>query len=232
MDNSTLEQLKHWFQSYVEGFKDGDADTLHNVMLKEEHTRLVCQDIVGIGRDLGLQDQDLLLAEVCGLFHDVARFEQYLRYRTFLDRDSVNHAEFAVEILRKHSVLHRLGAEEEDLVLRAISYHNRPSLPEEEIERCLLHAMLLRDADKLDIYRVAADYYHQKPGERNEAIGFDLPDTPGFSEDIRQALIEGRLQARGHLERIKDALPASEQVEGFFAEVQSNIRNRIAGSSV
>ena len=63
---------------------------------------------------------------------------------------------------------------------------------------------LLRDADKLDIWRVVTDYYHQNNGERNEAIEIGLPDTPGISRDVYQDLVGGRIVDFTHLKNLND----------------------------
>ena len=46
--NELVRDLNDWFFSYVQTFKDGDANAF-NIVLKEEHTRRVCREIAGIG---------------------------------------------------------------------------------------------------------------------------------------------------------------------------------------
>jgi len=79
INNKIVEYTKDWFFNYVQTFKDGDKELKQNVVLKEEHTKRVCKEIVGIGKQLGLNDNDLRLAEIIALLHDVGRFEQYSR---------------------------------------------------------------------------------------------------------------------------------------------------------
>jgi len=52
--------------------------------------------------------------------------------------------------------LHRL---ERRLILRAVALHNRPRLPKGLEPRLDLLARMLRDADKIDIYRVMKAHY-------------------------------------------------------------------------
>jgi hypothetical protein len=191
MDKETLNNLSRWFSEYVQTFKSGDPDEDRNIVLKEEHTRRVLGEIREIGRALGLCDEDLRLAEAMALFHDLGRFPQYATYGTFSDRRSCDHADLSVKVLSENRVLDPIDPSERDLILKAISYHNRAALPEDESERCLLFSKLLRDADKLDIWAVLLDYYHQRRrnGDRNEALELDLPDTPGISEEVYQDLM-------------------------------------------
>ena len=204
MNEEIVEELENWFTSYVQKFKSGNPDWQPNIILKEEHTRRVCKEILGIGRKIGLSDEDLCLAKVIALFHDIGRFEQFAHYQTFVDRNSVNHAVLGVKILKETGVLNRLDRSLRDLILRVILYHNRFALPKKETEKCLFFTKLLRDADKLDIWKVVTDYYRRKDMRRNVAIELGLPDTPGISEKVYEALMSKEIVNAGDLNNLND----------------------------
>jgi len=204
MNEEIVTALKDWFSGYVQTFKSVDDDLEQNTVLKEEHTKRVCGEILNIGGKLGLNDEDLCLAEIVALLHDTGRFEQYARHRTFVDFHSVNHAEQGIKILQENGVLNGLDDSTRDLILRIISYHNRASLPQKETKRCLFFTKLLRDADKLDIWRVVTDYYRRKDGKRNNSIELGIPDTPGISDDVYNDLIEGKIVEVIHLKNLND----------------------------
>ena len=197
-------ELKNWFLEYVRNLKDRNPDCRQTLELKEEHTFRVYAEIGGIGRELGLQNQDLLLAGICALFHDVGRFEQFALYRTFGDHRSVDHGELGVKILQEHDVLKSLDAPTRDLVFKAILYHNRSAVPPDESPGCLLFSRLLRDADKLDIWRIMTEYIAHKHSPRNNVIEYGLPDTPGVSEAIYQNLIQRKLADIPNLKNLND----------------------------
>jgi len=90
------------------------------------------------------------------------------------------------------------------VILRSIQYHNRASLPREETETCLFFSKLLRDADKLDIWKVVTDYYHRKNRERNGAIELGLPDTSGFSEEVYRDLMNKKIVDIKHVNNLND----------------------------
>jgi len=196
--------LKSWFAAYVKTFQSGNPDDQRNIDLKEEHTMRVCKEILDVGTSLDLDSQDLLVAEVIALFHDVGRFEQYARYGTFSDPESEDHALLGVKVLRKNDVLKTLDQETRDLILRTVSYHNRAKLPEEETERCLFFTKLLRDADKLDIWRVVTDYYRKMNSSRNGVIELGLPDSPEISQDVYMDMIAGRTVKTTSLKTLND----------------------------
>ncbi|MDO9528461.1 MAG: HD domain-containing protein [Syntrophales bacterium] len=204
MNEETVAALKDWFSGYVQIFKSVDDDLEQNTVLKEEHTERVCGEILNIGEKLGLHDKDLCLAEVIALLHDIGRFEQYARYRTFVDFHSVNHAEHGIKILQENGVLSGIDESTQKLILQTILYHNRAALPQKETEKCLFFTKLLRDADKLDIWRVVTDYYRRKNGKRNGALELGLPDTPGISDDVYNDLLEGKIVDVTHLKNLND----------------------------
>ncbi|MFO7852317.1 MAG: HD domain-containing protein [Bacteroidota bacterium] len=196
--------IKNWFSGYVDTFKKGDPEMQENIKLKEDHTRRVCREILKIGKKLGLKDDELRLAEIIALLHDVGRFEQYARYRTFKDRKSENHAELGIRILEEKGILRHFDDTIQYLIIRSIRYHNRASLPTDENETCLFYSKLLRDADKLDIWKVVTDYYHRKDGKKNTALELELPDTPGISREVYNDLLNKRPVKTKNIHNLND----------------------------
>jgi putative nucleotidyltransferase with HDIG domain len=204
IDKKILINLKYWFSNYVQTFKHGDEVFQENIALKEKHTMQVCKEILHIGEQLGLNDDELRLSEVIALFHDIGRFEQYARYKTYADHESENHAELSVKILKENKVLNRFDKSIQTLILRTILYHNRFALPEGETNTCLFFSKLLRDADKLDIWRVVTDYYNQNNGKRNDIIELGLSDTAGFSDEVYQDMLNKRIVDVKYLKNLND----------------------------
>ncbi len=199
-----VEDIKKWFSLYVKNFKQSDNELTENAILKENHTIRVCSEILRIGSALDLNTDELHLAEITALLHDVGRFEQYARYKTFVDGKSENHALLGVKTIEKYKVLKGLNEPTKDLILRIVKYHNRATLPEKENKTCLFFSKLLRDADKLDIWRVVTDYYVQKNSRRNNALELDLPDTRGFSDQIYKELMNQQIVDIRHIKNLND----------------------------
>lgn len=205
MDQKSVVHFKKWFHAYVKSYASDDFELQRNFDLKEKHTFRVCMEITRLGKGLGLNGDEQRLAEVIALFHDIGRFQQYARYRTFQDGRSLNHAELGVAILREKEVLDHLDAASCDLILNAIAHHNKAALPQCEDKRSLFFTQLLRDADKLDIWRVVTDYYRRRSkGERNPAIELDLPDTPDISRGVCGALMAQEIVQAAHIRNLND----------------------------
>jgi putative nucleotidyltransferase with HDIG domain len=203
LDNQTLEFLKHWFDGYVSSFHSENTEVQWNIDIKVEHSHRVCECILEIERSLGLDPDCMRLAEAAALFHDVGRFEQLKRYKTFSDHRSVDHAELGVQVLREHRVLERLEKPAQDILLRAVRNHNRLAIPEDESETVRFFSRLVRDADKLDIWRVVSEHYCSEDGREN-GVGLGLPDTPGNSEAVVNDLLNHRLVLMSHLQNVND----------------------------
>ena len=188
INHNNVSALKNWFSGYVKEFRYEDYESQQNIDLKLQHSQRVAEEITAIGKHMGLNDNELNLTQIIALFHDVGRFEQYDKYRTFSDHKSEDHAELGIKILKRHNILEIFDADIQNLIFCSIRYHNRRSLPLGETDDCLFYSRLLRDADKLDIWKVVTEYYHRKGERANATLVLELPDTPGISHEVHYAL--------------------------------------------
>jgi len=188
MEPNELALLKGWFTAYCRGFyTENEADN-RNFSLKEIHTHHVCENMNLLTGSLNLSPNERITTEAIALFHDVGRFEQYRRYSTFRDAISENHAALGVKVLKEESVLVKVSEDERRSIYQAISLHNVFRLPSPLIDRDLLFTRLIRDADKLDIWRIFVEYYMQPDTERASAVGLGFPDLPGCSPEVLDCL--------------------------------------------
>ena len=137
------------FNEYVSGYNAADP----KIRLKIDHTFHVaslCERIaVGIA--------DPALAWLCGMLHDIGRFEQVRRYGTFVDSVSVDHAALGADLLFREGLLDRfaphLPADRRRILETAIRHHSAYRLPEGLADAEVACCHILRDADKIDIFR-------------------------------------------------------------------------------
>lgn len=193
MEQEQLKKFRAWFDDYVAGFYGDDEFINANLKLKEDHTQRTCDQMLYLTKELGLSDEQIRLAEVIALFHDIGRFEQFIKYFTYNDPQSVNHCLLGLKVLRKKKVLETLDAEERRLIEKAIEYHGLKELPPDLDGECLLFAKLIRDADKIDSLYVMTDCYRQytenTPGFKLE---LELPDKTEYSHEVIMAILRGR----------------------------------------
>ena len=184
MKRNDLSGFKQWFFDYCRSFHSSDTGDQKNISLKEEHTFRVCQNMSEITEELSLNNKRKMLAETVALFHDLGRFPQYAKYKTFRDSISVNHGLLGAQTIVEKGVLQNLSEEEQEIIIQSVTFHNAFSVPEKEKAEIVFFIRLIRDADKLDIWRVFLEYYEGPEESRASAVGLGLPDFPGYSEDV------------------------------------------------
>jgi hypothetical protein len=254
MERSDLVCFRRWFTSYVAGYYGPDGNGPGPIRLKKDHTEQTCKEITLIGRTLKLAEADLLLAEAIALFHDVGRFPQWDRYGTFIDRDSEDHARLGLAELTRFRVLDRIAAEEAALVEEAVRHHNGKELPSDLAPRPRFFARLLRDADKLDIWRLViedrrrrGDRRRPRPHSREllreiregRIPDFDLVQGPGDMQLLRLAWVYDlnfaatcrQVLERGYLQVLFEDLEATEDMHELRESLTSFLERRLEEES-
>ncbi|EKQ51516.1 MULTISPECIES: HD domain-containing protein [unclassified Clostridium] len=191
MENKLVNEYYNWFNSYVKKFYGEDSLVDQNVGLKEKHTFNVAKHAVNIAKSLNLSEEEVNTAEIIGLFHDIGRFEQFRKYKTFRDSLSENHATLGVKILEESKILENLDDRRKEIIIKAIILHNTKLLPNDLNEEDAVFCKLIRDADKLDIFRVIIEYEKERQENPNPAID-NLPFTPGYNKEFLQDILLGR----------------------------------------
>ncbi len=204
MNAAHLVRFREWFGTYTRRFYSPDPAEQRNISLKIEHTARVCDIISTISRDLSLGPSDMLLAESSGLFHDIGRFPQFARHKTFRDSISVNHGKLGAEVLAEEKVLQDLPAHEQEIITAAVKFHNVYAIPHLPSDDMLLFLKLVRDSDKLDIWSIFTGYFAVPEEERASEAVLRLPDGPGYSEEMIAAIHGKRPAPIAYLRTLND----------------------------
>ena len=174
-----LEEAKKEFLNYTEGYKAFGKSPI----LKIHHTFRVMALCREIAQSLNLSNEDVELAMMTGLLHDIGRFEQWRIYETFDDAGSIDHAALGVDILKKNNYLNCYLQDPtlQKTLLHSIYYHNKYKVEESLSDRDKMFCNIIRDADKIDIL------YLYTVGELAVDTGND-----SFCEKIYQDLLDGK----------------------------------------
>lgn len=148
------EHAKKMFECYLDGYDRED----NRIKLKIIHTYCVVDCSREIAVRMGLSQEDVDLAMLIALLHDIGRFEQVKRYQSF-EPATMDHALEGVKILFEEGMIRQfVDTDQYDEIIRtSIARHSDFELTGIEDERILLHSRLIRDADKLDNCRVKLD---------------------------------------------------------------------------
>ncbi len=136
--------------------------------LKIKHTKRVTDLCVEIAKSLKLSKEGEDIAYLCGLLHDIGRFEQWKNYETFSDMKSIDHGDLGYKILKEKDYISVYTENEKykKIILKAVKYHNKFALPKNLTKEERLFAKLIRDADKIDILKLAVeDAFHMPPDD-------------------------------------------------------------------
>ena len=196
MKQEQLENFRAWFSDYVSGLYGDDEFVNTHLKLKEEHSRRTCKEMMYLAEQLNLSDNQKQIAETIALFHDIGRFEQFIRYRTYNDHRSVNHSLLGLEVLRQKKVLEGVEEKERELIEKAIEYHGQKKLPKNLNGQCLLFSKLIRDADKIDVLYVVTGYFRQyRENPNGFKLELEFPDEPGYSNEVVKKVLRGQMIA-------------------------------------
>lgn len=191
MEYTNLESL---FDKYTSRYLEiSDPRILDSIQFKITHSKGVAAICSNISFFVFSLPRHQLMAKACGIFHDIARFEQLKHFSTFDDSKSFDHGEKAVEILKTENYLSFFDSAEQKAILNAIKQHNKkvPPIGDDELELAL--AKTLRDADKIDTLTSIAEYYESSEAGNNKALQLDLPDIPEVSEKVLDSLRNARM---------------------------------------
>jgi response regulator RpfG family c-di-GMP phosphodiesterase len=205
MEQEQLDKLKSWFDDYVAKYYADDEYVNANLKLKEDHSRRTCEEILYLADELGLDANRRRIAAAAALFHDIGRFEQFIRHQTYNDPRSVNHCLLGLEVLRDTRAFDNLQSNERELVEKAIEYHGLRELPEDLDDEVLLFSRLIRDADKLDVfYVVVSNYQRYRENPDQFLLEIELPDGPDYSPDVVADIMHARLIDYHRLRTLND----------------------------
>ncbi len=204
MTHEIITRCRAWFAEYCRSFSAEADEDRQNYRLKETHTHAVCENALLVARGLALDDRETAVAGVVGLLHDVGRFPQYRIYRTFRDSISKNHAVLSAKVLLEQQVLIDIPKEDRRTIVHAVTLHNVFTLPGRLPERTLLHSRIIRDADKLDIWRIFIELLALPESERPSAAGLGLPEEPGYSPEVLPILVQRKMVRLTQLRTLND----------------------------
>lgn len=204
MNEQQLFAIVDWFKRYVATFRAASDAEQRNYDLKVEHTGLVRDVMERLSSSLELSAQERSLAAAIAICHDVGRFPQFRDYGTFNDTVSANHATLAVQTLKRGGVLDDLDDGCRNTLLQAVALHNVFMLPDELDPAVRRFALLIRDADKLDIWRVLIDYFCSEPEQRASAVVWELPATGVCSTQALEVVCAGKILHRSLLQSADD----------------------------
>lgn len=172
-----IKKAKEEFKLFLEKYKNQEDLGFE---LKVVHTYHVAENSKRLAEAMNLSSEEVALAELIGLLHDIGRLEELKILKKF---DSVNfdHAEHGVKMLFQENLIRKFVQEDQyDKIIQiAIRNHSKYAIEEGLDEETLLQCKIIRDSDKLDNFRV----------KREEKIESIFPQIIKTKEEIENAML-------------------------------------------
>ncbi len=184
-------------EKYVDSFSGLSEIQKRNFQIKKEHSVRVAYNAIHLATKTGIEDIDNEVVFVAGIYHDTGRFDQFFKHNTFDDDNSLDHGDYSAEILKEQGFISGMEPDKQDLIYKIIQLHNKFELPRKLSDRELFYAKLLRDADKLDIYKVLTDYYSDTSQDPNHTLTWELPKGIYVSPEVARDVLAEKLVLKG-----------------------------------
>ena len=179
-----IDKAKEEFIIYTNKF---DIENFH-IKGKIEHSMRVMEVSRKLATMLNLNEEETNLAMLIGLLHDIGRFEQFTKYGSFRDAETVDHGDLGVKILDENNFLRKFIQDNryDNIIIKAIFNHNKYAIEEDLTDKELLFAKLIRDADKIDIlFEVETIFYEDRIEEiSNSKIDKEMEEQITLKKQI------------------------------------------------
>lgn len=182
-----IQKAKVAFKEYLSYFDQEN----HRIKLKIIHTYGVikCAEYISKKKNLNQEEKDLAI--LIALLHDIGRFEQLKEYDSF-DDNLMDHAEFGVKLLFEDNLIRNFIQDEKyyEIIYKAILNHSKYNIERDNYsEQELLQVKIIRDADKMDIFRVNYEESFYKMSK----IGKENIEKDNISDDIYNDFMSAKL---------------------------------------
>lgn len=172
--------------------------------IKKEHTAQVlarAEQLVNAKNGFSLLSGRAAL--LAALYHDIGRFPQFARWKTFSDARSENHGTLGVRVLEQKDFLKDEPEAVRRLVLAAVGLHNAYQLPSNLDPETALVTHAVRDADKLDIFRVLSRHFNEAVPS-GEVVLHVRNEPERWSAHVAESVLAGNVPSYADMTYIND----------------------------
>lgn len=187
-----LEKAKQEFEKYVNNYDLSNE----KINRKYYHSLRVMENAGKIAENINLSYEQIELAKLIGLLHDIGRFEQAKIYNNFRDHETIDHGDLGTQILQESNYIRNFIEDDkyDNIILKSVQNHNKFQIDTNLSEQELLHTKIVRDADKLDIFYEGSEIFWSKK-EEIEKIN-DSQITPEIWAEFKQKKLVDRAKTK------------------------------------
>lgn len=156
------------------------------------HSYRVMENAKNIAKSLNLSEEEIEVASLIGLLHDIAKFEQIYVHNILKEDRKIEHGNLGAQILRESNYIRKYIQDDkyDDIILKSIKNHDKLKIENGLNDKEMLFAKIIRDADKLDIFYEGAEMFWNLEGEREEVSNSTI--TPEIWNQFKQKKVIDR----------------------------------------
>lgn len=231
------------FERYVNTFDMNNK----NISLKYYHTLEVADISQKIAINMGLSKENIDLSRLIGYLHDIGRFEQVEKTNSFKDI-LMDHADNGVKLLFEKGMIREFIEDDkyDEIIKKSVRNHNKYKIMDEVDEREELFANIIRDSDKIDIFRVREKYNDDEiilpPSEnvldcfyKNKSVKLEYIKNKSdailcvlaFIFDFNYNASIEVLKETGYYEKLINSIKVSEENKEIFENIKEIILSKL-----
>lgn len=200
------------------------------ILAKYEHTKRVANLMVLLANRLNLDSNEMCLAYLIGLFHDLGRFYEATEFKAFKNI-SFDHANYSNKILFEDNFIEKFNIPDSlyEIIKKAVYYHNKKELVDDLKPLEELFCKMIRDIDKIDIIRVVSELYEE---EFTTTPKFELMDLYLNNKPIDLRLIDNKSERtllrlsfmkNLYFDKSKDILEKTGNINRYLSKVKVSL---------
>lgn len=176
--------------------------TFPKMKRKLEHSFRVMENARNIAKSLNLNNDEIEIATLIGLLHDIGHFEEIKEKDILKENTKIDHGDLGVEILKNDNYIRKYIEENtyDNIIIKAIKNHNKFKIEDGLSNKELLFSRITRDADKLDIFYEGAEMFWTQ-AEQIEEI-----DNSKITDDVMKSFAKHVYFDRKHLKTKADGI--------------------------
>lgn len=153
----TINEYNRFFWEFVNKY---DTDEIM-IFRKIIHSYEVANHAFKIACHLEFNSEDRLFAYLCGLFHDLGRFEQWKTYQTYNDKESADHGDMGYNILCSYDCKKQFDLSERqiEILKMSVKFHTKPYLGDDK--DIALYTKIIKNSDAMANINTTANGSHR-----------------------------------------------------------------------
>lgn len=153
-----LENAKKEFEKYISNYDLNNPE----IARKVGHSYRVAEISKKIAKSLNLEQEEIELAELIGLLHDIAKIDQRSENKIYKDLENIEHGDAAVIILERNNYIRKYISDDkyDEIIKTAIINHSKYKIAKNiQDEKTLMFCKIIRNSDEIDIIYQAQEIF-------------------------------------------------------------------------